>query len=259
MKSALIGYSGFVGSNLTRQYQFHDLYRSTNIADIRRQSYDLIVCAGAPAQKWIANKQPESDIANLQGLMEHLQYVKANTFVLISTIDVYPQPVNGDEDCQIDISDLDPYGKHRYQLELFVREQFGSSTHVMRLPGLFGDGLKKNFIYDLLNNNALDYTHCDSKFQFYDVSDLWQHIQVMLKYNITLLNMATEPVPTWQIAKRCFNIDFTNVTDRSPSNYDMRTKYAQLFGKPDSNYIYSSDEIYTRISGFISRYRAQII
>ena len=57
MKNALIGFSGFVGATLQKQALFDALYRSTNIADIEGGEFDLAVCAGAPAQKWIANRE----------------------------------------------------------------------------------------------------------------------------------------------------------------------------------------------------------
>ena len=49
MKTALIGSTGFVGGNLQRQAAFDDGYHSRNIESLAGKSYDLIVCAGAPA------------------------------------------------------------------------------------------------------------------------------------------------------------------------------------------------------------------
>ncbi|WP_460409831.1 hypothetical protein ACOYXD_16995 [Pseudomonas sp. MD6] len=59
MFSSLIGYSGYVGGTLLKQENFTSLYRSSNIGDIDNQSFDMVVCAGAPAQKWIANREPK--------------------------------------------------------------------------------------------------------------------------------------------------------------------------------------------------------
>lgn len=56
---ALVGYSGFVGSVLLKQKKFNALYRSTNIDEIKNRSFDTVVCAGAPAVKWLANKYPK--------------------------------------------------------------------------------------------------------------------------------------------------------------------------------------------------------
>ena len=43
---------------------------------------------------------------------------------------------------------LHPYGRNRLELEDLVRKEF--DTLVVRLPALFGKGLKKNFIYDAI-------------------------------------------------------------------------------------------------------------
>ena len=61
MDNALIGFSGFVGSTLLKQTHFSALYRSTNIHEIENRKFDVVVCAGAPAQKWIANRDPAVD------------------------------------------------------------------------------------------------------------------------------------------------------------------------------------------------------
>ncbi len=45
MKTALIGYTGFVGSNLLHDRSFTRRYRSTNIETIAGEHFDLVVCA----------------------------------------------------------------------------------------------------------------------------------------------------------------------------------------------------------------------
>jgi hypothetical protein len=55
-----------------------------------------------------------------------------------------------DENSVIDTENLHPYGYNRYQLEIWVRENYPDSL-IIRLPGLFGQNIKKNFIYDYIN------------------------------------------------------------------------------------------------------------
>ena len=83
MKTALIGCTGFVGSTLARSTLFDDGYHSTDINNIEGKSYDLVVCAGAPAKKWLANLKPKEDAAAIDKLIEHLKHVQTRTFVLI--------------------------------------------------------------------------------------------------------------------------------------------------------------------------------
>ena len=63
--NALIGYSGFVGGLLLKQANFDLLYRSTNIKEIRGKCLDIVVSAGAPAQKWMANQDPVGDLQKI--------------------------------------------------------------------------------------------------------------------------------------------------------------------------------------------------
>src|SRR3989304_6365199 len=116
MAMALIGSTGFVGRNLARQTVFDDAYHSTNIGEIAGKSYDVVVCAGAPAAKWIANREPERDWHNLQRLMRCLGQVETGRLILISTVDVYPDPVGVDEASPIDPQKVTAYGRHRYAL-----------------------------------------------------------------------------------------------------------------------------------------------
>lgn len=150
MRNALIGYTGFVGENLKRQMFFDDYYNSQNISDIIDKEYDLLICAGVRAEKYLANINPENDIKQIMDLFNILIKVQAKKFVLISTIDVYNCIDNVNENFQIDENKLSPYGKHRFLFENMIKKQFENVT-IIRLPGLFGKGLKKNFIFDLMD------------------------------------------------------------------------------------------------------------
>jgi len=146
---ALIGHTGFVGSNIASQANFEKCYNSKNIHEIENSKFDLVVCAGVSAVKWYANKHPEEDLERINSLIAHLKTVKAKRFVLISTIDVYEDPVGVTEDTFPIVEQQDAYGQNRYYLEKWVASYF-DTHHIIRLPALFGTGLKKNFIYDML-------------------------------------------------------------------------------------------------------------
>lgn len=253
MNHALIGYTGFVGGTLLRQHPFEDLYNSRNIEAIAGHEYELLVCAGAPAAKWRANKEPAEDRATLDRLEQAMARCSARELVLISTIDVYPLPQGVDEDTPIAPGEGEPYGRHRYALECFARENF-ARTHVIRLPALFGAGLKKNFIYDLLNQQCLDWTHADSVFQFYDLERLWPDCERVLESRLEVVNLATEPIAARTIAARCFDVSFDNATEKPPAAYDMRTRHAPLFGAAGP-YIAGHDEVLDGISRFVGRER----
>lgn len=248
MSDALVGFTGFVGGNILYQTKIDNLYNSSNIQKIKGKKFNLIVCSGIKAEKWKANQNPRSDIENINDLMNNLETVKADVFVHISTVDVYPNPVGVDEDALVVSSDSQPYGQHRYFFEEFVRKRF-KNNHIIRLPGLFGKGIKKNFIYDLIHDNAMDYTHKDSRFQFYDLSRIWHDIKIVMNNRLPLVNFATPPISSAEVALKCFGVRFANVTDKPPVYYDVHTKYAKLF-QSRGNYLCSKQSVLNGIKKF---------
>lgn len=237
---ALIGYSGYVGQALLRQRTFGHLFRSSNIADIRGGSFEMVVCAGAPAQKWIANGNPEQDLENLESLMSELATVTCRRFVLISTVDVFSDPAGADEDTPVIEQDLSAYGRNRRLLELFVERTFPECL-IVRLPGLVGPGLRKNVVFDLLNNNALESVDSRGVFQFYPMVNLWSDISVALSEEFKLIHLTAAPIQVEEVAKFGFGVDFVNHLSKAPASYDFRTKHAVTFGGSGS-YQYSRRE-----------------
>ena len=81
---------------------------------------------------------------------ENIEKIDPKKVVLISTIDVFKTPKDVDEESMVDTDGLHAYGYDRYQLELWVRERYPDAL-IIRLPGLFGKNIKKNFIYDFIH------------------------------------------------------------------------------------------------------------
>lgn len=229
MNNALIGYTGFVGSTLSKQASFESLYRSTNIGEIAGQSFETVVCAGAPAQKWIANREPVADRDKIEGLIANLKLMTCKTFVLISTVDVFKSPLGVDEDTPIDESGLHAYGSHRRLLEKFVESHFTHSL-IVRLPGLVGPGLRKNVIFDFLNDNNLSSIDSRGIFQFYPMVNLWYDIQTSLEAGLKIVHLTAEPISVADVSTDGFGKAFEQAQVSSPAVYDMHTRHAQIFG-----------------------------
>ena len=66
--------------------------------------------------------------------------IKFDKFVLISTIAVYDNPTDN------------AYGRNRLYLENYLINNY-ENVSIVRLPSLFGEGLKKNSLYDLKNKD----------------------------------------------------------------------------------------------------------
>lgn len=148
--NALVGYTGFVGSNLYEAGEFDAVYNSKNIQEAFGTEPDLLVYAGLCAEKYLANNAPEKDLEQIRIAEDNISKINPKKLVLISTIDVFKKPSGVDENSVIDTDGLHAYGYNRYLLECWVREHYPDAL-IIRLPGLFGKNIKKNFIYDFIN------------------------------------------------------------------------------------------------------------
>ncbi len=212
---ALIGHTGFVGSNLAIQREFQVCFNSRNIEDIRERTFREIVCAGAPGVKWKANQEPATDWAAIWRLMDALrQGVSAEHFTLISTVDVYGVTEGCDETTYRAPPPLS-YGAHRYALELFVAAHFPSFT-IIRLPALFGPGLKKNALHDLMTARQCG----DGTYQWYPVRRLAADIAACR--DLMVINFTTPPIPMTAIRDRFFP---KGVVAGGGAYYNLRSIY----------------------------------
>jgi dTDP-4-dehydrorhamnose reductase len=256
MPSALIGHTGFVGGNLAAQVHFDALYNSQNIEQIAGNNYDLLVVSAMPAAKWIANGNPEQDRGILDRLCGCLCQAQARQVVVISTVDVYPVPINVDEDTPINPDQQQTYGRNRLLLEQRLSQHF-EKVLVVRLPGLFGSGLKKNAIYDLLHDNELHKVNAQGVFQFYNTARLWSDIQTALTAQLKLVNFVTEPLRIGDIAREAMGQVFENDPGGSAARYDIKSKYAAIFGGRDG-YLFDRNQVLFDLRAFVAQERANL-
>jgi NAD dependent epimerase/dehydratase family len=249
--SALIGHTGFVGANLRTARPFDVLVNSSNVEELRGGNFDLVVCAGARAEKWKANRDADADLAGIERLMNVLRDVRTSRFVLVSTVDVFERPIDVDESRAADARH--PYGTHRRLLETLCAHRF--PTLIARLPALFGPGLKKNAIYDLLHDNQVEKIHPDSVYQFYDVRWLWPDIDKAQRAGIQLVHLVSEPIPMRDVAAGCFGRELK--TPRGvPARYDVRTSHAAVWGGKDG-YLRARGEVMGALHSFVQQERGR--
>ena len=249
MTSALIGYTGFVGASLARAERFDLLVNRANLESLQGARLERVVCAGLPAAKWIANQKPQEDAEDVRRLEAALSTVRADAFVLISTIDVYPRTAEADEtyDCSREFNHA--YGKHRLGFERFVGERF-PHAHIVRLPALFGRGLKKNVVYDLLHDNRLERINPASRFQWYPLARLPKDLRTIEVHGLPLVNLFTEPVETRTIVEQLFADKLAGGSPDPAADYDLRTRHGAFFGG-DSRYVMSGAAVMTALGEFV--------
>ena len=256
--SAIVGYTGFVGMNLQQFYKFNYFYNSKNFSDAKNKSFDIIFFCGVPAVKWKANKNPEDDNKIIENIKSILNTINVKKIILISTIDVYEKVDEElNEEHLINFNENHTYGKNRFLFEEYVKDNF-DDYHIIRLPALFGKGLKKNIIYDLINNNNIEEIPYYSQFQWYYLDWLKKDIEIVLNNNIKICNFFTEPIDTKDIIKSFkkiygkdyeFQIEHLGLNTKK-INYNTCSKFSNLFGY--DKYIRRSSEVLQAINEYLS-------
>lgn len=253
-RDALVGYTGFVGNTINQSdWPFYARFNTANIDAMREGRYDTIICAGVYAEKWKANREPEADWSSIKRLVDVLDTVSANRVVLVSTVDVYPSPLCVTEDDVPARGAGEPYGRHRLELEFWIANRF-PRHHIIRLPALFGTGLKKNVIFDLLVGNLLDRISPNGMYQWYPVHRIVSDIRRVIQAEVRLINVGVEALRTGDIAARLFPEIAIGSRDLRAARYDIRTRYATLLGG-SGDYHIDASEAFTELSRYVSAVR----
>jgi hypothetical protein len=252
----LIGSTGLIGTTLKDSLSFDYEFNSTNINDlVSLEISDTtdVYLACLSAEKWKVNKDPQSDLDNILKIIGILSTKRFRTVVLYSTIDVYEgAPEYSNEDTIPKISGLS-YGSNRYLFELLVKSNLVySKLLTIRLPALFGKHIKKNILFDLLNNNQVEKIKTKSQYQWYNLNNLTADTNSLLQNGIyenrhACVNLFSEPVETSKIVE-IFNK--TKLVDNKNEGvfYNYRTKYSAI------SYTKSSIDTLNDIRDFVLEY-----
>jgi nucleoside-diphosphate-sugar epimerase len=249
---AIVGHTGFVGKNLAEAFEFDHRFNSKNIGSIDGAEFEGVVISALYAEKWRANLHPEADLAHVKGVFDRLRTVKAKVAVLVSTVDVYDPPT-GDENTEMP-KELHVYGRNRLLFEGMVQKHF-PEVYIVRLPALFGPHLKKNIIFDLLNNNQIEKINPASQFQWIDVRRVGQFVEMMGENQVRLLNMVTEPVSSGEIVEKFFPGLEVGASAGPVARYDIRTVHDGVLGR-DDGYVQSRSDVLNDLERYLEQVRA---
>lgn len=144
MKLTLVGNTGFVGRNLTAAAPFDAQYSGDDVHESFGADNGLVVYCGMPCIEE-AGVGAEADFAARQ--FDNITKMRPERLALISSTAVYPRPSGVYEDTPIAAEHSVQTG--HLALEGWVREAFPEAL-IVRLPALFGEGMRENFIYDML-------------------------------------------------------------------------------------------------------------
>ena len=315
MVTALVGHTGFVGSNLVAQTKFDACFNSSNIADAYGLKPDLLIYAGVRSEMFTANHEPQKDLERIEEAASNIMKIAPAKVVLISTVAVYAKPfgLNVNESSPaIGNEKVSAYGENRFYLEQRVRESFKEYL-IVRLPAIYGINIKKNFIYDMIRFvpgllkkekyrefsaksvlieksyiprgdgfyslavesndkahfselkrefekvgfSALNFTDSRSRYQFYNLRFLWNHIQRALELSIKTINLMTEPLTAAEVFHYVNGGEFKNEISDSPYNYDLKTQYFDKFGGKNG-YIFDKQFVLDDLKDFINKEKEKI-
>lgn len=228
----IVGNSGLVGNTLCESINFDFMFNSKNINDF--SNYDINGCdlylSCLPATKWLVNQNVTNDINNILNLIEIFKTKTYKKIFLISTIDVYtdsPQEVN--EDYYPNFLNSN-YGSNRLLFESLVRSQLKYSSYkIFRLPALFNKNIKKNILFDLINDNNVNNINTNSSYQWYNLDNLYKDMMKLddLYPNDEIFNLFTEPIDTQEIVNLFpKHKDKTFYGDKKIA-YNYKTKYSK--------------------------------
>ena len=232
----MIGSSGFVGTNLQTQLNFDYLYNSSNINSIGESDHDVVICCGIAANKRWSNQNVEEDKKKIDNLLDRLFLsLNCNKFILVSTIDIYSD---------------NAYGKNRMYAENKLNLFFGDKLHIVRLPACFGNGLKKNILFDLINQKYYGRINLLDELQFYHINRLSYDIDYMVRKNWKELNLFTEPISLGIIVEEFFKTDLDVMYEdaKNVTKYDFKCNHSL------TGYWLSKQEVLNDIKKWLKEY-----
>lgn len=140
MKIALIGYKGFVGRALFKELDVIGVDRD-NYEKKKKDWYDMVINSAMPSKRFWAWNNPWDDFKATVELTADIFYNwKFEKLIQISTVSAR---------CQLN----HPYGVNKAAAEIIVLSR--KNNLVIRLGALFGEGLDKGVIFDMLNGKEV--------------------------------------------------------------------------------------------------------
>lgn len=183
----VLGGQGFVGSAIVRaaREQGHTVAAITreNREEWRGRHCDVLIDANGNSKKYLARSEPARDFdASVAAVLRSLLDFPCRRYVYLSSIDVYPRVDDhrsNRETATIDPARLSPYGLHKFLAEQLVRS-YAPHWLLCRLGGMVGEGLWKNPVFDILNDQPLR-VHADSQYQYIHKADVARIILALVR------------------------------------------------------------------------------
>lgn len=229
----VIGASGFLGSAFVR---FYKQQPNTRIILVTRQTYDYykvyieayqiipkytIWCAGISSKVYCNENESYCWEQNVENLMRAIDDFPCETFIYISSLDVYPENWNKNdkyEDMYVDPNTLSSYGRFKLEGESLVKKN-SNNYLIVRGNGFTGIGLKKNVVFDLNQPERNIWVGIKSEFQFVHTDVFTSVVNYLCKnYVNNIFNVSSLSSITVEQIAHVFGIPLTEIKYPPHSN-----------------------------------------
>jgi len=143
MRVIVVGYTGFVGRAV---YQYlkevgYDVEGFNSHSPYIDAVCDVVVNCAGNSRKFTSENNNEFTQSIEDGVLERLKQIESKRIIHISTVDVHN-------------SESSMYGQQKIFVESRIRRMYPSFS-ILRLSALVGEGLKKNVVFDIVNEKPL--------------------------------------------------------------------------------------------------------
>jgi len=179
MNILIIGSKGFIGRHLVSFFSKTDkCYEADIINDndnpnyfkisatspdfisiFKKEKFDVCINASGAANVGASLSDPINDFTlnsvNVQKILEAIRQTQFDCrFILLSSAAVYGNPVKLPISEISELKPISPYGFHKMIAEnicLYYSQIFGLKTYCLRLFSVYGEGIRKQVIWDITN------------------------------------------------------------------------------------------------------------
>lgn len=210
---AVVGSNGFVGSALCKKLSILDninliSINKSNYNEYLGNSFDILIEAACNSKKYLADENPINE-AKLSIIHRLKTLTDFNTkfHIHLSSVDVYHNlsiKEHTNENTEI-ISSSSNYGSHKLLSESLVKH-YAKNWLIFRLSGMVGEGLRKNPVYDIMNNKPL-FINPQSEYQYMSTNYVAESIIKIYETGIQneIFNMAGAGLISPQKIAEIFN------------------------------------------------------
>jgi nucleoside-diphosphate-sugar epimerase len=180
----VLGGTGLIGSAVAawlgeRGHRVTSVNSAGYAAAVGASADALINCNGN-TYRYKANQDPKWDFdASVQSVARSLFDFQVQTYVYISTIDVYnalDDRQRNHESAEIDSRRLDSYGFHKWLAERLVERYARKRAIIFRTGTAVGPGLKKGPLFDVLQQRPL-FMSAESRLSLVHTADVARAVE----------------------------------------------------------------------------------